>query len=729
MTFTPKAWTNTPSTPINATSLAEMESRLSTYTDRNVHVDPAILNRLRVRNDFTNPRPATTTGWTSYTDGQGTGITSGIQPDTSFNEPGQTSGGSSYKVQSTYASGLSTVYVGILAADPIATAGVLMSSGSTRQIVYGRIRAKLVQGVAGPNNVITFAIVSYDGTNTQNRTVKRVERVSPGDVVDLDGFDLAHVNAIRAQISAYAGPMATTLSSGVTFELRAGLAQIVIDPATETPRYVSGSASGGTWGGTADASTSYAVLPRARSVVPPNFEIGFNDFASAYAFPDNPLYSDELAATLRDIGATCDRLPMPFTSLSTDTVGIYWPSTQTTPDYSNFRYKTILDAYRKAGIRCSWLIGGPPAWAAASGNTTATGSVTPWGMDTSYRARYAAAINALITLYPDVITAVEYNNEPNLSFSWGTFPTTNPDPALYMAGMTDLYNAIKAANPQVTFISGAPGDYWTTTDPTNMSAGVWLTGLYANGLKTSCDAVGIHIYPQEPSTADFIATPNPGTMPPATAGWGPGWDLVVRSFKTIMAANGDTKKLWLTESGINTGTGGIFTERIQAQYQMLTIMMLKNDPSFQGWTNNGLITQLSTASGQAGWSPIEQKTMRKRLSWFAIRNGKLPEADWIPLTLQNGWLVLNNQTPSYKFLPNGDVHLRGAVTGGSVAGSVIATLPVGAFPQNGFIFQGMSFNNTTTGTVLYQFSGGALYALVAGSTVQMYFDIIYTPTG
>ncbi|WP_175845130.1 SGNH/GDSL hydrolase family protein [Burkholderia arboris] len=62
---------------------------------------------------------------------------------------------------------------------------------------------------------------------------------------------------------------------------------------------------------------------------------------------------------------------------------------------------------------------------------------------------------------------------------------------------------------------------------------------------------------------------------------------------------------------------------------------------------------------------------------------------WIDLPLQDGWTPYNNgaATPQYRIGRNGDVRIRGVITGGTVgAGRTVAQLPAAAWPVTGELF-------------------------------------------
>lgn len=729
--FTRKNWQNGPAggTKINDVSLKDLEQRLGDFVDdsfmalpRSLAKDP--FPRLRVRNDYFNPRPANTSGWALVASAGTTLTASSVVADTDFNEPNKSTGGQAFRGAGTVNSSIQGI--GVLAGDPLLTNGALNPAvGGYAQPIFARCRAKLVSGVAGPNNTVAMYVISAPSGGTPQRTkiIKLVEGVSPGDILDLEGFDAGAASSARAAVQVLSYP--TAYSAATAMELRVGLMQIVWDPTTECPRYVSGNTDDGYWEGSADGSPSYGYLPKSKSSYGDDFVIGTNNFAATYNRANGgALADDEYPKLLEDVGGNMDRIPMPFTGMASEPY-IYWPSNVQIPDFTadTFRYKDLLENYRARGKKVCWLIGGIPAWMANHDPVT-VGYAGDWDINPTYRSRQMDAINALISTYPDVITAVEYHNEPNFSAVWGSYPTATPDPALYMVGLSALYTAIKAVNPQVTVLCGPAGDFWTTTG-NDISARTWIEGLYANGLKTSCDALAVHIYVSEMGTND-VGTMEAGGWP---TGFHPGFDMSYRAIRRIQRNNNDlARPLWLTETGANIGYGGIWTERAQAQWAMLSLGMMKRDPVFKSWMNNGWVTNYD-APANDGWSFTEKKTMRKRLGYNAVKTGKLLENDWTPVTLLNGWTpVIAALKPRYRYLPDGSIQLTGAVAGPANTGVVILLMPPGREPGPDLYFQGMAYNGTVLSPVLWRYlQGTGLYAMLGQQTTQMYFDLIYTP--
>lgn len=741
MPHTVKQWQNTSAggTKINAAALIDLEQRLGAYTDTAVgrraigdRTDP--IPRLRERNDFPNPRVASANGYAgSFTAGVTT-TSSGVIADTDFNEPYETTGGG-FRAIGTVNAALQAVAV--TAGEPIASSAYA-AVNNTFGVgpVFARARVKLTQGASGGGNsggnTVNLYVIQYDGTNTRYHIVATRENVAVGEIVELEGFDNEMSNSTRSAIQVTAFP--TTYSAAQVMELRIGRVQIVNNPDTECARYVSGGVDEGAWTGTADNSPSYAYLAKSKSSYGDDFWLGTNNYASAYDRAHSATLNDEEhARVLADMGGNVDRIPINFTATTPDGF-VYWPSTNTIPDFtaSTFRYKKLLDGYRAEGKKVLCIIGAVPSW--MSNNGPFNGSVgysMIWDINPTYRTRYYNAINSLISTYPDVIVGLEFCNEPNYSAVWGSYPTATPSPATYMGELTPFYTAIKAANPQVIVLNGAPGDFWTTSG-NDIGLRPWIEGCYTNNLKTSCDGQAIHVYPPLNGTNDNAAALGLDAQGYPIGG-SPGWNADLNGWRKLQKAQSDTARpLYLTETGINTGYGGTNTERAQAQVHMLTLGLAKRNGWLKAWMNNGAITNYDVIATQAGWTPIEQKTVRKRLAYYAQKNGRLPENDWRPITLINGWTpVATLIQPRYRYLPDGSIQFQGSLSYAGTPGNVIfLKMPEGREPGPDLYFGGFGYNGTTMSTVLFRYLFGVgMYAAIGQQTNQMHFDYTYTPVG
>jgi hypothetical protein len=155
-------------------------------------------------------------------------------------------------------------------------------------------------------------------------------------------------------------------------------------------------------------------------------------------------------------------------------------------------------------------------------------------------------------------------NEPNLSGFW--YP--GPDPVRYTQMLRLAYPAIKAADPSAFVVSGglAPYGSYGSVDAQHQNPINFLQTMYANGAKSSMDAVGWHPYnyPYGVAYYNWSAWSQMSATNP--------------SARSVMSANGDSaKKIWATEFGEPTGTNSrSVSEAAQAQYVTDTYGALKN---------------------------------------------------------------------------------------------------------------------------------------------------------
>ncbi|MEM7332803.1 MAG: hypothetical protein AAF490_12010, partial [Chloroflexota bacterium] len=133
--------------------------------------------------------------------------------------------------------------------------------------------------------------------------------------------------------------------------------------------------------------------------------------------------------------------------------------------------------------------------------------------------------------------------EMNIDFEW---PAGNIDPAIYTEQMlAPAYQAIKAANPEVLVISGAPA-------PTGFDNGTnaWANSRYMNGMVAAgainyLDCIGMHF--------------NEGATPPTVTSGHPageyfGWYFIPSMQNTFFAFGGE-KPVCITELGYLSGDG------------------------------------------------------------------------------------------------------------------------------------------------------------------------------
>jgi hypothetical protein len=171
-------------------------------------------------------------------------------------------------------------------------------------------------------------------------------------------------------------------------------------------------------------------------------------------------------------------------------------------------------------------------------------------------AAYARAAQWVAARYKGKVKAIEVWNEQNGARFW------NPaDPVAYTRLLQAAYPAIKAGNPDALVVMGGL-EYSDTA---------FLQQMYDAGVKGSYDVNAFHPYPA-------IADQSP------LAPWdGTKWTVAnMKTYMDVMARNGDTTPVWLTELGWSTHTNWTGVENwnrgvsdaVQADYltQMYTLV-------------------------------------------------------------------------------------------------------------------------------------------------------------
>jgi hypothetical protein len=149
-------------------------------------------------------------------------------------------------------------------------------------------------------------------------------------------------------------------------------------------------------------------------------------------------------------------------------------------------------------------------------------------------ATFAAAFAAR---YRGRVQYLVIGNEPNLSFEWGYRPTTAAD---YVALLSVVYPAVKAANPEVVVLGGALAP---TLEPAGSPWGLndleYLAAMYEAGAADFFDGLAAHAYGL--------------TFPPASE---PGPDRLnfrrIELLRQVMVEHGDgATAIYITETGWN----------------------------------------------------------------------------------------------------------------------------------------------------------------------------------
>jgi spore germination protein YaaH len=223
-----------------------------------------------------------------------------------------------------------------------------------------------------------------------------------------------------------------------------------------------------------------------------------------------------------------------------------WKDVEPSPgNYQWGMWDDVIGAYSGAGIKVLLSIPKAPDWARPPGtDRSVEGPPADYGTFASFLGQVAAH-------FAGRVQAIEVWNEQNLWYEGGGAPIP---PDQYVAMLAAAYQSIKAADPNMIVVSGAPtpaGDVGgKAIDDIN-----YLNAMYAAGLKNVSDAIGAH-----PSGYNCPANGDWQTIqdPTATSFRGPfdnrhhSWCFrgTMEGYRNVMLANGDSAKtIWPTEFG------------------------------------------------------------------------------------------------------------------------------------------------------------------------------------
>ena len=196
----------------------------------------------------------------------------------------------------------------------------------------------------------------------------------------------------------------------------------------------------------------------------------------------------------------------------------------------------VVAAANQRGIALLMTFMNSPCWASTAPESLKQGCAGSWwdrgvmGYAPSDPQAYARALAFLAARYGDKVAAWEVWNEPNHP----DFFKAADQAGAYARLLKAAYPAVKAAHPRATVIGGSlsQSDYAFTQK------------LYALGIKGYFDAFSVHPYSDDVSPLDARSTIDPR------------YSFVrgVPKIREVMQRNGDSRPIWLTESGWSTST-------------------------------------------------------------------------------------------------------------------------------------------------------------------------------
>lgn len=202
----------------------------------------------------------------------------------------------------------------------------------------------------------------------------------------------------------------------------------------------------------------------------------------------------------------------------------------------------IIDAAGAANINVLFSVVKAPAWARPAGDTDEGPPSNP--------ADYADFVGKLAERYRGRLGAIEVWNEQNLYYEWGG-RGHKLSASRYVQILAAAYNAIKAADPNIVVVSGAPTPTGVNDGDIAIDDLTYLQQMYNAGLARYSDAIGAHPSGyNNPPDADWSSYSRPGVSFGASGH--PSWFFrgTMEGFRNIMVANGDGgKQVWPTELG------------------------------------------------------------------------------------------------------------------------------------------------------------------------------------
>jgi hypothetical protein len=222
-------------------------------------------------------------------------------------------------------------------------------------------------------------------------------------------------------------------------------------------------------------------------------------------------------------------------------VDVGWASLQQGgPDgYSSWyleKIDKVVAAANQRGVALLMTFMNSPCWASTAPESLKQSCAGAWwdrgvmGYAPSDPQAYARALAFLAARYGDKVAAWEVWNEPNHP----DFFKSGDQAGDYARLLKAAYPAVKAANPRATVIGGS----------LSQSDHAFTQKLYALGIKGYFDAFSVHPYSDDVSPLDARSTID------ARYSFVRG----VPKIREVMQRYGDSRPIWLTESGWSTST-------------------------------------------------------------------------------------------------------------------------------------------------------------------------------
>ncbi|MFG1929260.1 cellulase family glycosylhydrolase [Mycobacterium sp. NPDC048908] len=252
-----------------------------------------------------------------------------------------------------------------------------------------------------------------------------------------------------------------------------------------------------------------------------------NPAATTTAIADSDVWGldqagvDKTMDMIKATNVSAVRLMIPWAAVETSTGTLNWSSID----------KTVNSAASR-NIAVVGMVNATPRWAVVSGGQYL--SSRP-----SSAAAYADFVAKFVARYAGKIAAVEIWNEPNSVTFW----TPTPDPAAYTELLKAAYPKVKAVDPSIVVISAGLGAIQSFGSLT-INPVAYLTQMYAAGAGPYFDALSFHPYLYTLKFSGGVGKANSPVQQ-------------LMDLRKVMIANGnENKKIWATEYGQPSASGG-----------------------------------------------------------------------------------------------------------------------------------------------------------------------------
>lgn len=214
-------------------------------------------------------------------------------------------------------------------------------------------------------------------------------------------------------------------------------------------------------------------------------------------------------------------------------------------DWNAYGLENAVNAFHNAGIKILLSVVVAPDWSRTTPAPCPDG-VVHVGPPDDYNL-YADFVGAMAAHFRGRVQAYEIMNETNLCREWNTGRRLSA--AEYVDLLSRAYRAIKAVDPNIIVVSGAPTPTGWHDYATAVRDIIYLEEMYIAGVKNWCDAVGVHPsgYNNAPDTrAPYVDPSNTIQRRDSSEHF---LDTI-EGYYNIMAKYGDgNKRLWATEWG------------------------------------------------------------------------------------------------------------------------------------------------------------------------------------